>query len=127
MRSALRASAWRKRRLPAEPPANRITIAAAGDLHVHESAAGRWRRSEESRGGKEGRSRWGPDHLKKKKKKESIRGSNTKKIQNTLSMKCAEKVYSLHSIHFTYLLCTTSLYDGTTHFTQPCSIIIRYR
>ena len=43
MRSALRAAAWRSKGPAAEPPANGVTIAAAGDLHVHESAAGRWR------------------------------------------------------------------------------------
>ena len=41
MRSALRAAAWRRR--SAEDPApNRVTIAAAGDLHVHEHAVERW-------------------------------------------------------------------------------------
>lgn len=45
MRSALRAAAWRRKGPSAEPPEGRVTVAAAGDLHVHESAAERWHRS----------------------------------------------------------------------------------
>src|SRR5256884_7456646 len=49
-----------------------------GSLSNREAAArdtaGIPSRSEERRGGEEGRSRWGPDHLKKKKEEEDVGG-----------------------------------------------------
>jgi Icc-related predicted phosphoesterase len=42
MRSALTAAAWRKRKPDTGALPHRVTIAAAGDLHVHERAVERW-------------------------------------------------------------------------------------
>src|SRR2546429_7636364 len=59
--SRLKESCW-------PPPTNRRCATPLPD-RPRKTALLRAARSEERRGGKEGRSRWAPDHLKKKKKK----------------------------------------------------------